>query len=740
MSIQTRKRELGMLRASSTVMLAAALVLGGLSGCSEDESTEPDVNSATPTTMEMHAGNNQSAAAGSAVTVAPSVLIKDQDGNPYGGQSVAFTVTSGGGSVAGTTAVSNSQGIAAVGSWTLGPTPGTNTLQAVAAGLSGSPVTFTATGTASGLPKWTFMVYLAADNSLAVAGLQDVDEMEAAGTDPDVKVVVEMEFSQSYLQQAGCGLDCLNLPNWNTFRYVITGEDTGRSGVNGTAQDLGTRNMADPSELTDFVSWAMQNHPAERYALVLWNHGGGYVGLIEDQTQGGHDLMTLSQLTQALTELGPIDIVDFDMCLMGAYETMVSMEGLAEYVVFSEEVVPGAGNPYTQIVDGIQQNKTASTSTIAQLFVDEFHQSYAGGRSSTTKSAYEMARFEEFDAALEVLATKLKTDLSVLSTAIGQAAGNAQAYSYKQLKDLVDFLTLLKQGTSDTELHSQIDAVITKATSGFRVANQFQNGGGGGYGQEPDVSRSTGMHILMPSGGASDQLGSGGGTSFESYQALYPSQAWTSFLVDWLSDAQTTPTQDPGESSLETFLVWSEEAIPYGVDIDLLVLEPDGNIYAPYMGPITPNGTFTEDSYATGESFEGYAMKSSVAQGDYFFLANLYSDPQSYQPYYDMLYRLGSDEDLTSFFAPDYPYLSMESSWLADPDPTWEELFGGAYSDLQAIMYITIGGKGLKSAGGPGSFVGISDMETPGRPSLTRAQIKTLERVLAAKQRVGGQR
>jgi hypothetical protein len=37
-------------------------------------------------------------------------------------------------------------GVAAVGSWTLGGTPGENTLTATATGLTGSPVTFTATG------------------------------------------------------------------------------------------------------------------------------------------------------------------------------------------------------------------------------------------------------------------------------------------------------------------------------------------------------------------------------------------------------------------------------------------------------------------------------------------------------------------------------------------------------------------------------------------------------------------
>ena len=43
-------------------------------------------------------------------------------------------------------ATTNSSGIATVGSWTLGDNPGSNTLTATRAGLSGSPVTFTATG------------------------------------------------------------------------------------------------------------------------------------------------------------------------------------------------------------------------------------------------------------------------------------------------------------------------------------------------------------------------------------------------------------------------------------------------------------------------------------------------------------------------------------------------------------------------------------------------------------------
>lgn len=98
-------------------------------------------------TMVKLAGDAQSATAGTAVTTKPSVKITDQNFNAVQGVSVTFAVASGGGSVAGASAMTGSDGVATVGSWTLGATAGANTLTASASGVTGSPVTFTATGT-----------------------------------------------------------------------------------------------------------------------------------------------------------------------------------------------------------------------------------------------------------------------------------------------------------------------------------------------------------------------------------------------------------------------------------------------------------------------------------------------------------------------------------------------------------------------------------------------------------------
>src|SRR5450759_3006489 len=100
------------------------------------------------TQLAINAGNSQTATAGTAVATAPSLLVRDINNNPVSGVSVTFAVASGGGLATGGTATSNASGIATVGSWTLGPAVGTNTLTATSAGLAGSPLTFTATAIA----------------------------------------------------------------------------------------------------------------------------------------------------------------------------------------------------------------------------------------------------------------------------------------------------------------------------------------------------------------------------------------------------------------------------------------------------------------------------------------------------------------------------------------------------------------------------------------------------------------
>jgi hypothetical protein len=92
------------------------------------------------------AGNGQTAPAGTAVPQRPAVRVVDGAGAPVVGAEVHFAVASGGGSVNGAVAVTDAQGVAAVGDWSLGGM-GVNTLAASAPALSlrGEPALFVAT-------------------------------------------------------------------------------------------------------------------------------------------------------------------------------------------------------------------------------------------------------------------------------------------------------------------------------------------------------------------------------------------------------------------------------------------------------------------------------------------------------------------------------------------------------------------------------------------------------------------
>ena len=155
-----------------------AAVIALLMNCGGgDKSVAP----ATPKTLNKQAGDGQSGVVGTAVATAPSVIVLDASNAPMAGVTVAFVVTSGGGSLAAATATTAASGVASVGSWTLGTTAGGQTLTATiaASGVTGNPATFTATATAGSAKMLTKQ---GGDNITSAAGV-------AVATPPSVKVV-----------------------------------------------------------------------------------------------------------------------------------------------------------------------------------------------------------------------------------------------------------------------------------------------------------------------------------------------------------------------------------------------------------------------------------------------------------------------------------------------------------------------------------------------------------------------
>jgi hypothetical protein len=130
---------------------AAAVALAiplGVAACGSSSTAPPP----GPSNSRVQAilGDHQAGLVGFGVNVRPAVRVTDTLGAPIAGATVTFTVVGGGGSVSGGTATTNAGGVAQVGKWTLGGSPGVNTLRATVsgAGLSATPATITDTAVA----------------------------------------------------------------------------------------------------------------------------------------------------------------------------------------------------------------------------------------------------------------------------------------------------------------------------------------------------------------------------------------------------------------------------------------------------------------------------------------------------------------------------------------------------------------------------------------------------------------
>ena len=136
---------------------AAEWILGTSPGTNTLTATVPATSLTTTVTATAITGGGVSlrssgqqgfiALIGQAVSPAPAVLVLDSFGNPTPGVVVTFTASQGGGTVTGGTVTTGANGVAQVGAWNLGGTPGFNVLTARLA--SGPTLSFTAQGLTS---------------------------------------------------------------------------------------------------------------------------------------------------------------------------------------------------------------------------------------------------------------------------------------------------------------------------------------------------------------------------------------------------------------------------------------------------------------------------------------------------------------------------------------------------------------------------------------------------------------
>ena len=338
------------------------------------------------------------------------------------------------------------------------------------------------------------MVYMAGDNNLSSAGDADLAEMRRVGSSGRVQVVVEFD----------------NAGDAGTRRINIA-----RDGVGEAVETLGETDSGSPDVLSDFISWAAQNYPADRYALILWNHGGGWAPTEVDRIArsvaspgygerelaersasplgrvlfrsslerifglagpteraicsddgSGHSLDTLELgkvIARGAETIGqPFDLLGMDACLMSNLEVAYQLRDHVRYVVASEENEPADGWPYDRVLGRLAAEPGMATADFARHIVSDYVDSYVerGYQGDVTQAALDLSRIADLTTPVDALAGRLQAVMPAVYSDVWQAQRRSARFSHNTLWDLGEFCSQLAERTADPKLADASRAVV----------------------------------------------------------------------------------------------------------------------------------------------------------------------------------------------------------------------------------------------------------------------------------------
>lgn len=351
------------------------------------------------------------------------------------------------------------------------------------------------------IKEWTVMVYMAADNNLEPAAINDLNEMETAGSSADVDIVVQIDRIPGFDDTNG---------DWTTTRryHILKDSDPAIIGSE-LIQDLGELNMGDPATLHDFVAWARATYPANHYFLIIWDHGSGWQKSIEGVDElgnlacdkspengspdalsrsrtaeipapipplpfgrsgfksAGNDETNRDQLFNFETELAlepfpKLDIVGFDACVMAMIETAYQLKDQADCFIASEESEPGDGWAYDDFLGYMIAQPSYSPAQVCSLVVLTYSNYWSThpwplGELEQTLSAISLNDLVQVTDALDALVTQIIGGDSwpeLLSMPPAEQFGGDEPYI-----DLYDYADLISVYVSNPAIGSAANAL-----------------------------------------------------------------------------------------------------------------------------------------------------------------------------------------------------------------------------------------------------------------------------------------
>lgn len=277
-----------------------------------------------------------------------------------------------------------SQGLPPVSSQATSGAPfsGGSTTITGASGAAASSLPAASTSSVTPGQTWTIMLYQDADDKVLEQDIFiDFNEAERVGSNDRVNIVAQLDRYVGGFRGDG---------DWSDTRRYHLQRDDSLDTIRSPYQSIGEVDMSNPQVLFDFVTWSIQNYPADKYVLIMSDHGMGWPGGWTDPEPSSGprvnipiaraigDAMYLQDIDAALqavrdqTGLEAFELVGMDACLMGHMEVFTALAPHARFAVASQEVEPAVGWAYTSFLTDLVNNPDITGRELGQAIVDSY--------------------------------------------------------------------------------------------------------------------------------------------------------------------------------------------------------------------------------------------------------------------------------------------------------------------------------------------------------------------------------
>ena len=366
---------------------------------------------------------------------------------------------------------------------------------------------------------WTLMLYFCGSSNLVDQAAEELQSiLEVAGQPSNVNILVYYGGSKGWLQYAQCDFP---INGYVGFYGHIRDNEFIKEANTGD-------NMGDPNTLAEFINWGIEEYPANRMGLVLFNHGRALDGVCFDSTHYD-DCLTNSEVAQAMETVysdhpnmeGKFEFIGYDACLMQLQDVADFNSDYFNYMVASEEYTYGWD--WTGFIEDIYDYRSTITAltTLCDDFIQKNDEIFMrqDGCHKACLSVLDLSKVKKYRAKFEIMAESIKTvvanhynefvNIICQSRQYANRNGGEQKFDFYGTIDGYDFLT----GLASCSVFSQYASQIYAARSAYLqtiVVNRKAN--------SLDPSRGLAIHVCLD---GSEQTYDADQTHFYNWRSLF---------------------------------------------------------------------------------------------------------------------------------------------------------------------------------------------------------------------------